>query len=221
MNTNDQLQTHIPDPSLLRVRAVNTQGNAVIGYLVCFQRLAFVISNGLLQQVNPDSIQPYVPAIDGYLGDILHGTETGEYNSLLSSWTGTVIWDDDTKSPRIKDDSEADLYPPDDYQFDKLQPAMTANSQSLSNNFNMLTATMLLTDAINNGLRLITVFGESDAQKYGYTIRNCIRCFPGANKTAYVFRIAVHTATRKDCQCREGDTSVVTVYSDGRIVADD
>ena len=83
------------------------------------------------------------------------------------------------------------------------------------------TETDILTDAINNGLRLTTVFGESDAQKYGYTIRNCIRCFPGANKTAYIFRIAVHTATRKDCQCREGDTSVVTVYSDGRIVADD
>lgn len=82
-------------------------------------------------------------------------------------------------------------------------------------------AKMLLTNAINNGLRLTTVLGESDAQKYGYTIRNCIRCFPGANKTAYVFRIAIHTATRKDCQCREGDTSVVTVYSDGRIVADD
>ena len=65
MNTNDQLQTHIPDPSLLQVRAVNTKGNAVIGYLVCFQQLTFVISNGLLQQVNPDSIQPYVPAIDG------------------------------------------------------------------------------------------------------------------------------------------------------------
>lgn len=219
MITNESSCTHIPDPSLLRVRAITKSGEPIIGYLVCFQHLTFVINGDTFQQVNPDSIQPYVPAIHGYLGDTLYGAETDEYNSLLSSWTGTVIWDDDTKTPQIKDECDSVLYPPHDYQFDRLQSTIPDIKQQ-PEAFNIITATMLLTDAINNGLKLTTIFGESDAQKYGYTIRSCIRCFPRDKKAAYIFRIAVHTKDRTDYQCREGDTAVVTVYSDGKVSPD-
>lgn len=69
------------------------------------------------QMVDPDTVGQFIPKEGFYEGDILYGKETDEYGSILSTWYGTVKYDEATGRIRIIDDS-GDWFETDDFMYD-------------------------------------------------------------------------------------------------------
>jgi hypothetical protein len=78
--------------------------------------------NSLSYRVIPETVGQYVEILDAYEGDLLHGSESDEYGSILSSWIGVVKWNEEKGRIMIQElhPMEWDWYEVDDFMFDKV-----------------------------------------------------------------------------------------------------
>ena len=77
---------------------------------------------GDIFQIDPETVGQYVEILDAYEGDLLHGSESDEYGSILSSWIGAVKWNEEKGRIMIQElhPMECDWYEVDDFMFDKV-----------------------------------------------------------------------------------------------------
>lgn len=71
-------------------------------------------------EVDPKTVGEYVEILDAYEHDVLYGEEKNEFGSLLSSWTGTVKYNEEKSRIMIFDDVEELWCEVDDYSFDSV-----------------------------------------------------------------------------------------------------
>lgn len=102
-------------------------GEWVYGYLwinksATIETVYITDEKGNILQVITETVGQYVEILDAYEGDLLHGSESDEYGSILSSWIGAVKWNEEKGRTMIQELKPmiGDWYEVDDFMFDKV-----------------------------------------------------------------------------------------------------
>lgn len=123
MSYKTQLPNHLllynPDFNT-RARGVNIVGKTVTGTLIYLENAPAIKTKTGVHLIHPDTLQPFVPAVGAFVGDLLFGTESDGYGETLSSWTGAIVYDKNEKIVKVYDIDTGEECDINDFAFDKV-----------------------------------------------------------------------------------------------------